>query len=231
MESRGIKDKIRVVLVDDHPLVLQGLTAIIEQEEDIFVCGVASEGDSAVGLIQELKPDIVLVDIVLKGRLNGIEFIRLLRRLHPEMRLLVLSMHEEAVYVDHALRAGAQGYVTKRDSPENLLEAIRKTHSGQKFLSNCITEISSVEPPPSRRGGTVPFVELLSCREMEVFQLFGQGFSSKEIAERLSICVSTVETYRARIKKRLKLKSSTELLKNALAWREFAQEMSGGVYN
>jgi len=209
----------RVFLVDDHPIVRSGLSQLVSQEDDLEVCGGTSSAEEALSRIEKARPDIVLLDISLHDG-NGLEIARTLQAQCPNVRILILSMHDESIYAERALRAGARGYVMKQEAPETVLDAIRTVLEGDVYLSPRMTsaflrQIVTGGSEQSRVG-----VKRLSDRELEVFQLVGQGLSTREIAERFHLSVKTVETHRSRIKTKLGLRSSAELTHHAVHWEQ-----------
>ena len=220
MDVMNVSDKKKqVYLVDDHPIVRQGLIKLIEQESGLEVCGESGNVSDALRAIRELGPDIVLVDISLEDS-NGIELIRTIDDLGLKIPTLVLSMHDESLYAEHALRAGASGYVMKQAAATTLIQAIEKVLDGEIYVSKTMS--SQMLKMAFRGGGDEPRTgaELLSLRELEVFELIGRGNSTREIAEHLSLSVKTIETYRAHIKDKLQLRSGTELMQRAIRWVE-----------
>lgn len=213
----------RVYLVDDHPIVRQGLIKLIEQEDNLEVCGEAGNVNSAFVEIRRLEPDVILVDISLEES-NGLELIRMISDHGFRIPMLVLSMHDESLYAEHALRAGASGYVMKQEAATTLIQAIEKVLEGEIYVSKTMS--SQMLKMAFRGGGdeTRTGAELLSLRELEVFELIGRGNSTREIAERLSLSVKTIETYRAHIKDKLQLRSATELMQRAIRWVENDQK-------
>lgn len=211
------KPKTRVLLVDDHPLLRQGLTQMINLEADLTVCGEAEDSPHAFSAVCELTPDAVLVDISLKGG-NGIELIKNLKARFPDLPMLVLSMHDESLYAERALRAGARGYIMKEEAPEKVIGAIRKIVAGDIFLSDKM-QAKMLQQLASGRAKVVSSpIEYLTDRELEVFRLIGEGRSTRQIAAELHLSVRTVEAYREYIKSKLKLKNSTELVQHAFHW-------------
>jgi len=211
--------KNRVYLVDDHPIVRQGLIKLIEQEDGLEVCGEAGSVSEALPAIRELDPDVILVDISLEDS-NGLELIKMIDDLGLQIPMLVLSMHDESLYAEHALRAGASGYVMKQAAANTLIQAIEKVMDGEIYVSK---NMSSQMLKMAFRSGSEESrtgVELLSLREIEVFELIGRGNSTREIAEQLNLSVKTIETYRAHIKDKLQLRSGTELMQRAIHWVE-----------
>ncbi len=211
--------KRRVYLVDDHPIVRQGLIKLIEQEEDLEVCGEAGNVPDALAAIRELDPDVILVDISLENS-NGLELIKMIDDLGLQIPMLVLSMHDESLYAEHALRAGASGYVMKQAASNTLIQAIGKVLEGEIYVSKTISSQMLKMAFRSSGEDTRMGTETLSLRELEVFELIGRGNSTREIAEHLHLSVKTIETYRAHIKDKLQLRSGTELMQRAIHWVE-----------
>ncbi len=211
--------KMQVYLVDDHPIVRQGLIKLIEQEPGLAVCGESGNVAMALDDVQKIDPDVILVDISLEES-NGLELIKLIDDLGLQIPMLVLSMHDESLYAEHALRAGASGYVMKQAAATTLIQAIEKVLEGEIYVSKTMS--SQMLKMALRGGGDEPRTgtELLSLRELEVFELIGRGNSTREIAEQLSLSVKTIETYRAHIKDKLQLRSGTELMQRAVHWVE-----------
>jgi DNA-binding NarL/FixJ family response regulator len=211
--------KNRVYLVDDHPIVRQGLIKLIEQEEGLEVCGEAGNVSDALTAIRELGPDVILVDISLEDS-NGLELIKMIDDLGLQIPMLVLSMHDESLYAEHALRAGASGYVMKQAASNTLIQAIGKVLDGEIYVSKAMSsqmlKMAFRSSGEKQRSGT----EALSLRELEVFELIGRGNSTREIAAQLNLSVKTIETYRAHIKDKLQLRSGTELMQRAIHWVE-----------
>ena len=209
--------RTRIVLVDDHPMVRERLAEVINREADLVVCGEAEDRGGALDVIAREKPGLVIVDLTLK-RSNGLDLIKDLQVMHPELRILVVSMQEESLYAERVIRAGAHGYITKQEATRNILKAIRHVLSGSLFLS---PELSGeiLSRMLGRSKAAMRSLDLLSDRELQVFELVGQGFTTRQIAEQLGLDVKTVETYRGRIKDKLELKDASELLRKAIAWK------------
>lgn len=209
--------KKRIVIVDDHPIIRQGFAQLINQEEDLAVIGEAEDAPGAVELIEETKPDLALVDLSLKNS-NGIELIKDLGKIQPELKVLVISLHDESVYAERALRAGARGFIMKAEATESVMTAIRMVLRGEIYLSEKMRNhlLSSMTGGGSSRA--LSPTELLSDRELEVFQAIGRGASTREIAESLCLSVKTIETYKSHLKQKLDLKNSTELMQVAVEW-------------
>lgn len=209
--------RTRIVLVDDHPMVRERLAEVINREADMVVCGEAEDRGEALEVIGRAKPGLVIVDLTLK-RSNGLDLIKDLQAMHPDLLILVLSMQDESLYAERVIRAGAHGYITKQEATRNILKAIRHVLTGNVFLS---PELSGeiLSRMLGRSKASIGSLDLLSDRELQVFELVGQGFGVRQIAEQLGLDAKTVETYRARIKEKLELKDASELLRKAIAWK------------
>jgi DNA-binding NarL/FixJ family response regulator len=209
--------KSKVFVVDDHPIVRQGLGLLINREPDMIVCGAAEEAQSALRAIPTLQPDVLVVDISLNGP-DGLELVKTVRTRDANMPILVLSMHDESIYAERALRAGANGYIMKQEATEKVLIAIRRIMRGDVYLSD---RVSSKMLQQYVRGSTTarhsPVADL-SDRELEVFRLVGEGHGTRQIAEDLHLSVKTVETYQAHIKEKLSLRNARELVQHAIEW-------------
>ena len=205
--------------MDDHPIVRQGLIKLIEQEDGLEVCGESGTVSEALEALKKLGPDVILVDISLKDS-NGLELIKLVDDLGMQIPMLVLSMHDESLYAEHALRAGASGYVMKQAASSTLIQAIEKVLDGEIYVSKSMSSQMLKMAFRSSGEDTRTGTETLSLRELEVFELIGRGNSTREIAEQLHLSVKTIETYRAHIKDRLQLRSGTELMQRAIHWVE-----------
>ncbi|MBN2372444.1 response regulator transcription factor [bacterium] len=211
-------DKTRILVVDDHPVVRLGLAYLINQNEDLLVCGEADSAHKALDAIEKLCPDMAIVDVCLKGQ-SGIGLIKNIKGRYPEFPILVLSIHDENVYAEHVLRAGAKGYIMKNDASSNIIHAIRKVLNGEIYVSEKMTSKilnKFINEHPSCSSGSP--IEFLSDRELEVFHLLGQGYGTRQIAEELYLSIKTVETYRGHIKNKLNLKNASELVKYAIKW-------------
>ena len=205
----------RILIVDDHPLVRQGIAQYINQEPDMTVCGEASDGNQAIAVIESLKPDLVIVDIEMKG-VSGLELVRNLQALYPDILVLMLSMHDENIYAQRALSSGARGYIMKEADPENVIEAIRKILSGDVYASPSATAKILKNVSAANKAGS--FTDLLSDRELQVFRLIGDGYKTRHIAEKLILSAKTVESYKARLKQKLSLNNAAELARHAAEW-------------
>ena len=210
--------KKKVLIVDDHPIVRQGLSMIINQEPDLMVCGEADDAHQALEMILKLKPDIALIDLSLKDT-SGLDLIKDIRIRHRALPCLVLSMHDESIYAERALRAGARGYVTKQQAVASIATAIRRVLSGEIHLSDhMVSRILHKVSDGDDRKSALSAVDRLSDRELEVMRLIGQGFETREIADKLRLSAKTIETYKAHLKEKLSLASATELSRFAIEW-------------
>lgn len=206
-----------MLLVDDHPVLRKGLAQLINAEQDMTVCGEAEEATKAFEAAGTLNPDVGVVDISLK-RGNGIELVKNIKARFPSITLLVLSMHDETLYAERALRAGALGYIMKEEATEQVLVAIRRVMAGEIFLSEKMKGRMLQQLANGRGKVVVSPIEHLTDRELEVFRLIGEGRSTRQIAAELHLSVRTVEAYREYIKDKLNLKNATELVQHAFHW-------------
>ncbi len=209
--------KARILIVDDHPIMRRGLAELINLEKDLMVCGEADSAQAALEFIKVHKPQVALVDLSLKNE-SGLELIKDIKARFPEVLMLVVSMHDEGFYAERALRAGAKGYVMKQQATEQVLVAIRRILTGEVYLSDAMSSKILRNFTGEKTGKVSTSVDQLSDRELEVFRLIGSGLGTRQIAERLSRSVKTVETYREHIKQKLDLKDSSELVQNAIQW-------------
>jgi DNA-binding NarL/FixJ family response regulator len=209
--------KKRVFVVDDHPIVRQGLAQMVDREADLMVCGEAEDASTVLQAIVVVKPDILIVDISLNGP-DGLELLKNIRTRYPSLPVLILSMHDESIYAERALRAGANGYIMKHEAAEKVLGAVRQILNHETYVSDRVASkilqryINGSESPKSS-----PLSDL-SDRELEVFRLIGMGRSTRMIAEELHLSVKTVESYQAHIKDKLSLKNGRELVQHAIQW-------------
>ena len=217
-DSQAKSDKRKkIFLVDDHPLVREWLGLLLQREPDLSICGEAEDVHDAVEKIEKTRPDLAVVDISLRST-HGLELIKDLQSRVPELPLLVLSMHDESLYAERVLRAGARGYITKQEATKKVLVAIRQVLDGQIYLSEKMASRMVNKLVVGRRDKQSFSIERLTDRELEVFQLIGRGYSTRRIAEELHLGIKTVESYRARIKEKLQLEGATELLQHAIQW-------------
>jgi DNA-binding NarL/FixJ family response regulator len=205
--------------VDDHPLVREWLTNLIHQQSDLTVCGEAESAPEALERIVALRPEVAIIDLSLKDS-SGIELIKDLKQTCPNVAVLVLSMHEESHYAERALRAGAKGYIMKRETTRKVIAAIRQVLEGKLCVSESVASLLAARFVEGKTLVDSTPAEQLSDRELEVFELLGQGRGTRQIAETLRVSVKTVQAYCARIKEKLNLASATELLREAVRWYE-----------
>jgi DNA-binding NarL/FixJ family response regulator len=221
------KKKYKVLLVDDHPIIRHGVAALIETEPDLEVCAEADSPHGALDAVEKHKPDVVLADLSFEG-LSGIELIKDFKVRYPNLPVLILSMHDESFYAERVLRAGAMGYIMKQEASEQVVNALRRVLSGQIYLSQkmCTRLLNSVFDNKTTTP-TSP-IESLSDRELEVFELIGQGLATRQIAQKLHLSVKTIESHRAHVKSKLGLKTSTELVQAAIRWIEHNEGVASG---
>jgi DNA-binding NarL/FixJ family response regulator len=215
----------RILIVDDHPFMRAGLAQLIERQADLAVCGEAGNPAEALLRLAGGGVDLVLSDMTMPGR-SGLDFLKDLQALHPALPILVVSMHDEMVYAERALRAGARGYIMKEAGGENLLAAIRQVLAGQVYVSPRMSAqlLDSFSGRKSRQADS-PFGKLTD-REFEVFQMIGRGCSTREIAQQLGLSTKTVDVHRANLKAKLGLQDTTALVRHAVRWVE--TQGSGG---
>ena len=213
------KHKARILIVEDHPIVRYGIARILTQEEDLAVCGEAGDGQEALQLLEKAKPDLVLLDISLK-RIDGLKLLRIIRTDYPSLPVVILSMHDESVYGPKALRLGARGYIMKEESSEKLVAGVREVLRGEIYASDRVKKQVLSRFVDGVPGKTASPVDILSDRERQIFLMLGQGLTSRAIAEKLMVSVKTVETHRARIKVKLDIEHSNQLIVAAADWAE-----------
>jgi DNA-binding NarL/FixJ family response regulator len=219
MNRKSATDKKRIFIVDDHPMMRQGLAQLIGAEKDLMVCGESENAERAVGAVKDVKPDLVLADISLPGK-NGLELIKDFQAVQPGLPVLVISMHDESLYAERVLRAGGRGYIMKQEGGKKLMQAIRQVLEGKVYVSEKMSA-EILEIFSGRRAGSESSpVEKLTDREFEVFQLISQGKGTRDIAEKLHLSVKTVEVHRVNIKAKLKIKSPSEFIRYAVRWAE-----------
>ena len=214
--KRAASAKVRVFLVDDHPIVRRGFQLLLSMEPDLMVCGEADSGPAALQKILALKPDVAIVDLSLKGG-SGLELIKQLRAQTPKLKLLVFSMRDEGIYAERAVRAGADGYIAKEEGAEKAIQAIRLLMQGKRYLSDKVTE-RMIDTLTGKASGAEGAVQSLSDRELEVLELIGNGLGSREIAENLHLSIKTIESHREHMKIKLGLTRATELVNYAFNW-------------
>jgi DNA-binding NarL/FixJ family response regulator len=209
--------KKRILIVDDHPMMREGLRQLIEREADLEVCGEAEDAVAALSLAESTSPDIAVVDITLRSS-NGLELIKDLHIRAPKTAVLVLSMHDESLYAERVLRAGGRGYIMKQEGGKKIVEAIRRVLSGAVYVSDNIS--ARILDSFSGRTQNKSAVESLTDREFEVFQLIGEGLSTTEMADKLHVSVKTIEVHRVNIKAKLNIATAQELIRFAVRWLE-----------
>ena len=211
--------KRKIFLVDDHPLVRDGLANLIHQQSDLVVCGQADDAVEALSKIGAIKPDLVVVDIHLPGS-SGIELIKSIKNSYPDILTIALSMYDEKLYAERVIRAGARGYVMKRETSNRMLAAIREVLEGKLGVSEDVAALFMAKFVGGRSPVSGSSIELLSDRELEIFRMIGQGLDTRNVADTLHISIKTVQAYCARIKDKLNLANATELLREATLWHE-----------
>lgn len=211
--------KKKVYIVDDHPLMRKGMAMTLQSNIEFDVCGQAESAEEALSEILKLKPDAAVIDISLPG-MNGIELVKNLLHQLPDLKILIVSRHDEELYAERALRAGAKGYLMKLEAGEVLVSAVRQVLSGNLYLSDSIGNKLLMKMASGNSVKSDNPLDLLSDRELEVFELTGQGLSTREIGDKLHISVKTVESHRANIKEKLHLDTANELMRHAVRWVE-----------
>jgi DNA-binding NarL/FixJ family response regulator len=215
--AKSQPEKSRILIVDDHPLFCEGLRQMIDRNAQLVVCGQVPDAAGGMKAVAELKPDLVLVDISLEGT-NGIDLIKTLKAKYDELPILVISMHDESLYAERALRAGAQGYIMKNQPAKTVRAAIFKVLGGDIFLSEKMSTSMLAKLMKGKTEPPVSPIQQLSDRELEVFQMLGQGKPTRQIAEELDLTIPTIHSFRLRIKEKLQFKSSTEMMLHAMQW-------------
>jgi DNA-binding NarL/FixJ family response regulator len=215
--QEAVAAKKRILVVDDHPIVRQGLGLLINREDDLVVCGEAEEASGAMHVLASARPDVLIVDISLNGP-DGLDLLKSIRCTRPTLPVLILSMHDESIYAERALRAGANGYIMKQEATEKVLIALRRILAGEIYVSDRIA--NKLLKHYITGSGTLrnSSISDLSDRELEVFRLIGEGHGTRQIAEELHLSVKTVESYQAHIKEKLSLRSARELMQRAIRW-------------
>jgi DNA-binding NarL/FixJ family response regulator len=209
--------KTKILIVDDHPIVREHLTQLICQHDDLTVCGEADDVSHALAAVERLKPDLIIIDIALRGE-YGTDLIKHVRDEWPQLPMLVLSMHEEPMFVERALRAGARGYLTKHEATSNVSTAIRSVLSGRIYLSEEMASTVLGKLVKDGKGATVSPITLLSDRELQILRRIGEGLSNRKIADEMHLSIKTIEAHCARIKVKLNVRDASELLQYAIQW-------------
>lgn len=218
-KTAGKQAKKNILIIDDHPMMREGLGQLIQNERDLEVCGEAGEAGDGLEKVRQLQPDLVIADITLPGK-NGLELIKDIQALHPRLPVLVISMHDESFYAERVLRAGGRGYIMKQEGGKKLMEAIRTVLEGRVYVSEKMSaKILDCLAGGKPGGPDSPFGNLTD-REFEVFQLIGWGLSTAQMAERLHVSPKTIEVHRVHLKTKLKIDSAPELIRYAVRWLE-----------
>ena len=217
--SSRARTRHQVLIVDDHPIVRQGLRRLIDQEKDLAVCGEAESLAEAETAIRKLRPDLVISDITLKQG-DGIDLVKHARAKHPRLPILVLSMHDEVIYAERVLSAGANGYIMKQADSAELLRAMRRLLGGGIYVSEAIGNSMLRMAASGGRHAVANPIERLSNRELQILQMIGSGLSTRQAAEALSLSMKTIETHRERIKRKLHLATGSQLVQYAVNWSE-----------
>lgn len=209
----------KILIIDDHPLVRKGLAMTLDSDPNLSVCSQASDAKEGLKALEEEKPDLAIVDISLPG-MSGLELIKHMHAMNPELLILVVSRHDESLYAERAIRAGARGYVMKLEASDVIMKAVRRVLNGNIYVSEEVNERLLMGMASGYKPLAQTPLEVLSDRELEVFELTGRGLGTRDIAEQLHLSVKTVESYRARIKTKLNLSNATELVMHAAQWVE-----------
>ncbi len=210
---------MKIVIVDDHPVVRKGIRSILEEENNFQVCGEAEEGNEALKLIRDICPDLAIVDIELKGNINGIELVKAIRERYSKTSTIVMSMDDGTIYAERAIKAGARGYIAKEEASDSIITAIKSVMGGKMYLSNEIANniaMKHIYGNSNRRDREQ--IDTLSDRELEIFNLIGKGYKRGEIARKLNLNINTVESHRRKIREKLNIESSIKLTKAAVQW-------------
>jgi len=215
---KKIDPKIKVIIIDDHPLLRIGIKKVLEINKDIIILADTGDANEAMKIAQKLSPDIAIIDISLSGEMNGFDLIRKFKAELPHIKILILSMYDEKIYAEKSLKAGARGYITKKVAPEKIIDSIRAVHKGELYLDNYISRKLLDKIINSSKNTSENPIDILSNREFSIFKLIGEGLKTSEIANKLDISKSTVESHKNNIKDKLGIATSTELIKNAIHW-------------
>jgi DNA-binding NarL/FixJ family response regulator len=216
-EKAALQEVYQVLIVDDHPIVREGYAKLIARRPDLEVCGEAADAGELFALVEQTRPDLIIIDISLRNG-NGVDLCKQIKERYPEIKMLVISAHDESAYAERVLRAGAMGYVNKGQPAAQLIEAIRRVLSGKLFLSPEMTERMLSRQIGSDRNLLQSPIETLTDREIQVFELIGQGLTTRQVASKLDLSQKTIESYRENLKRKLQLKNGTELNRLAVQW-------------
>jgi DNA-binding NarL/FixJ family response regulator len=213
----NLKAKTKIYIVDDHKIVLEGLEALINREEDMEVCGMSQNGTDIMAKIEKTRPNVIVMDIGLQTGMNGIELTRAIRARYPDIKPIILSQNDEEIFAERSIRAGAMGYVMKSEATRTLVSAIRQIDTGKVYLSENMMSKMLIDVLYKRPEKSSP-VEALSDRELEIFMLMGKGYKSSDIAKKLNISLKTVDAHRSHIKEKFNLESISDVVKYAIEW-------------
>ncbi len=209
---------MKIILIDDHPVVRKGTRSVLESESGFQVCGEAEDGNTALKLIREHEPDLAVIDIELKGNINGIELVKAIKERYPKTATLVMSIDDGTLYAERSIRAGAKGYIAKEEASENILIAIQSVMNGKLYLSKEIANKIASKHIFVNKETNKTETDILSNRELEIFKLIGQGYKRNEVARKLGMNINTLESHRRKIREKLNIDSSSELAKVAVKW-------------
>ena len=218
----------KILIVEDHPIFRWGLSELINQEPDLVVCGDATDVSGAWKAIERLKPDLIIADITLENS-DGIDLTKAINRSSKTIPVLILSMHDQFLYAERALHAGARGYIMKQEAMEKVVTAIRQVLAGKIYLNEKVKDQILFNLAERPVGNARSPMERLTDRELEVFRMIGKGFSTREIASKLHLSIKTIGTYRERIKEKLNLKHANELVRHAVHWEKTGERPSEPV--
>lgn len=218
LTDKANRKAARILIVDDHPLVCRGLGQLIDDEPGMELAGHASESAEAMRLVEQEKPNLVVVDISLKDS-NGLELVKQIKARFPSVKMLVSSMHDESLYAERALRAGAMGYISKQEAGDEMIAGIKRVLGGKVYLSNRVADRILHRVVDGEEKLDRSPIDNLSDRELEVFELIGKGLTTRQIAKKLHLSPKTIETHREHIKVKLALKNSNELVRHAVKWQ------------
>ncbi len=218
MSDKDTGTSARIMIVDDHPITRRGLAELIAPELGMEICAEASDANEAMGKIEETEPHLAIVDISLGKGIGGVELIKEIRSRYEKIKLLACSMHDEKLFAERCLNAGAMGYISKNAPPQDFISAVRRVLEGKIYLSETMSDQLLSRMVQGDERADKPSVESLSDRELEVFELIGNGMTTRQIAQRLHLSIKTIETYRENMKTKLNLKNSAELVRHAVQW-------------
>ena len=217
---KKIRQKLKVLVVDDHPIIHEGLEQMLNREEDMEVCGNAQSVNQGIAQVEKLKPDFIIAYVTLKGGVSGLELVKAVKTRYPNIKILVLSMHDENLYAERAVKAGANGYLMKEELRNTIVDAIRQIMGGKLYLSERIVSKFLDNFLFETTKDSEVNIDKLSDREFEIFQLISKGYKTGEISKMLNVSTKTIGTHKFRIQEKLNLKNSGELTKLAIEWSQ-----------